>query len=90
MGNAKRMALGRGRTLEDTDRALRVLLASLPAETRQFFLEVLLLDRHRRDEIIGKLHETGRFPALTEPLMQAGKDRAVMALLVGLLREADR
>ena len=77
--------------LEEADRWLRDLVRTIPPEARQVLLELLASeDPERRAAEIGNLHASGIAPETAELLIDAEEDPYLRAVLVGMLREADR
>jgi hypothetical protein len=63
----------------------------VPASGRDELLRVLTIrDDAERAREIGNLHQSGLVPATAELLIDAEEDPYLRAVLVGMLREADR
>ncbi len=73
--------------LEDVDRRLREIVATIPSGDRAYLLMVLTANDATRADSIGNLHATGLAPATVDLLIDAEADPALRALLVGLIRE---
>lgn len=76
--------------LAAVERMLREIVANIPPDARQVLLEALTADAEHRQTKIGNLHPAGVSPATVELLIDAGADPDLRAVLVGMLREADR
>ena len=78
-------------TLPEIEQRLQELIATIPAPARAEMLRVLTIrgDAERALEI-GDLHRSGIAPATAELLIDAEEDPALRAVVVGMLREAER
>jgi len=77
--------------LPEIEQTLRELVAAIPAPARAEMLRVLTIrgDSERAREI-GRLHGSGIAPTTAELLIDAEEDPALRAVVVGMLREAER
>jgi hypothetical protein len=76
--------------LPEIEHRLREIVATIPAGDRVFLVEVLTADDATRPNVIGNLHATAMVPATVELLIDAEEDPALRAVVVGMLREAER
>lgn len=75
----------------EIEQRLRDLVAAFPGPGRAEMLRVLTIrDDAERVREIGELHRSGILPATAALLIDAEEDPALRAVLVGMLREADR
>jgi hypothetical protein len=72
---------------EEMEQALRERLEALPPPARAELLHVLLLPGFERADRIGEFWGYPESRALAELLMDCEEDRALRAVLVGMLRE---
>ena len=77
--------------LPEIEQRLRGLAAAIPSPARVEMLRVLTIrDDAERARVIGDLHQSGITPATAELLIDAEEDPALRAVVVGMLREAER
>ena len=77
--------------LPEIEQRLQELVAAIPPPARAEMLRVLTIrgDAERAWEI-GRLHQGGIAPATAELLIDCEEDPALRAVVVGMLREAER
>jgi len=73
--------------IDDADRRIREIVATIPPEARRVLLEVRTADVERRAVEIGDLYAGGIAPETAELLIDAEADPTLRAVLVGVLRE---
>jgi hypothetical protein len=77
--------------LPEIEQTLQELVAAIPAPARAEMLRVLTIrDDAKRAREIGRLHQGGITPTTAELLIDAEEDPALRAVVVGMLREAER
>jgi hypothetical protein len=76
--------------LEDVERSLRERLDALGPAPRAELLRVLTLPDYDRAGRIGEFYGNPKTRTFAELLIDAEEEPALRAVLVGLLREADR
>ncbi len=67
--------------LDDVERRLREIVATIPIGNRAYLLTVLTADDATRADAISNLHATGLAPATVDLLIDAEADPALRALL---------
>jgi hypothetical protein len=77
-------------TFEEMEKALRLRLEALPPAARAELLHVLRLADFERADRIGEFWGNPKTRAFAELLIDCEEDRTVRAVLVGMLRQADR
>jgi hypothetical protein len=77
-------------TLDELEKLLRERLDALGPAPRAELLHVLMLPRFERVGRIGEFWANPKTRVFAELLNDAEEDRAVRALLVGMLREQER
>jgi hypothetical protein len=80
----------RGVTFDEMEAALRERLEALPPAARAELLHVLMLPDFDRADAIGSYGGNPKTRTFGEPLIDCEEDRVLRAVLVGMLREADR
>jgi len=77
--------------LPEIERRLQELVGAIPAPARAEMLRVLTIrDDAERARQIGRLHQGGIAPTTAELLIDCEEDSALRAVVVGMLREAER
>jgi hypothetical protein len=75
---------------DEPERRLQERLDALGTAPRAELLHILMLPDFERADRIGELWGYPQSRAFAEPLIDCEEDRTLRAVLVGMLREADR
>jgi hypothetical protein len=75
---------------DDLEKRLQARIDALGPAPRAELLHVLMLPDFDRADAIGSYWENPRTRTFAEPLIDRDEDRTLRAVLVGMLREAER